>query len=572
MEMETEEEDLFNISVTNIFEEESYKYEIEKKNIFPFFTTLEIENRNASERIKFCSDPVKPFINIVIPQERNKGTIVPELIKLFKRHLIDCEFLENEKEVKGIWGIDLSDTFYGKFRFVFDCDSKVFKSLEILRQCISDLKIRLQTDNNKKAHTRFFYKDKGIPNQELELFMISELLPDDIKNTKGLNFEIPIFGSNGFGEKTIGFLSGEKNSKWKYFSSHELIPDPMVDINNERESFRFPLNKKEFENLLISNINSKTCKKIEILNRKISTMVDITEATFSENKEISRTTPKFSSKIQQFMAEYPFEEIWSLFGHKDREVAFRMNDIFKRKLFFENVQDFKKSVGIYKPDEIHFGSLCNVIKGPNNEISIKTYAKELCFDIDLNDYYSEEFQARNCCKGERIACEKCWKFADIAAKILFLFLTKCFGFKKIGFFFSGRRGFHCIVFDESVKKFSVVQRKQLLQFIHLPTPKKCLPIIEEIYEKYAKESLESIIQDQGTNLQNIYQQALNLYDSPFNQIYATLFILWPRFDKEVTTGTSHLIKSPYLRHSVTNRICVGFNPMSNFNPYKQNEN
>ena len=82
------------------------------------------------------------------------------------------------------------------------------------------------------------------------------------------------------------------------------------------------------------------------------------------------------------------------------------------------------------------------------------------FDIDLTDYD----EIRNCgCSGAKI-CNKCWHFMTMAVKVIDEGLKEDFGFERVSWFYSGRRGIHAWVSDESARMLSNEARSAVANY------------------------------------------------------------------------------------------------------------
>lgn len=80
----------------------------------------------------------------------------------------------------------------------------------------------------------------------------------------------------------------------------------------------------------------------------------------------------------------------------------------------------------------------------------------------MNDYDD----IRTCCQGKKL-CNSCWKFMEAAYKILRELLYDIFGFEKILWVFSGRRGMHAWVCDEEARNLQSIHRKSITSFLNV---------------------------------------------------------------------------------------------------------
>jgi DNA primase small subunit len=93
--------------------------------------------------------------------------------------------------------------------------------------------------------------------------------------------------------------------------------------------------------------------------------------------------------------------------------------------------------------------------------------KELVFDVDMTDYND----VRRCCSGADI-CHKCWPLMNIAIKVLDHILKEDFGFKCIGWVYSGRRGVHCWVWDPRARRLTLESRSSIVEYLSVASQVK----------------------------------------------------------------------------------------------------
>ncbi|KAI0475441.1 prim-pol domain-containing protein [Xylariaceae sp. FL0804] len=97
-----------------------------------------------------------------------------------------------------------------------------------------------------------------------------------------------------------------------------------------------------------------------------------------------------------------------------------------------------------------------------NLSAFRPLSKELCFDIDMDDYND----VRTCCGGSSI-CARCWQFITMAVKVVDAALRDDFGFRHVLWVYSGRRGAHAWVCDRRARAMDDQRRRAIVGYLHI---------------------------------------------------------------------------------------------------------
>ncbi|KAF1761227.1 hypothetical protein GCK72_009481 [Caenorhabditis remanei] len=302
-----------------------------------------------------------------------------------------------------------------------------------------------------------------------------------------------------------------------------------------------------------------------------------------------------------------------------REFAFILaDDVHIRYRSYHDELSFFKALTSTNPEKLDIGAVYNHEPINNKRhTDYQAVERELVFDIDLTDYDP----IRNCCKNATV-CQKCWKFMVLAVKILDFQLDDMFGFKARMWVFSGRRGVHCWVGDKKARMLNNTQRSAIATRLNLfkknghcevtegrAKMTRVPPIVRDAFNVAMKDGIfEKMVLEQGW-LENsdfldypylsegFRKQMLDLLEtfktpeerwhmlrSVFDEgyrrnltsndglqdvmpvmrdrnflLYFVLQRCYPRLDVNVSTGTNHLLKSPFCIHPKTGNVAVPLN-------------
>ncbi|KAH7119130.1 hypothetical protein B0J11DRAFT_582908 [Dendryphion nanum] len=295
------------------------------------------------------------------------------------------------------------------------------------------------------------------------------------------------------------------------------------------------------------------------------------------------------------------------FGH--REFAFTLpNDAYLRYQSFPTADLLRKQCVELLPSRFEIGPVYSTNPRDRKTVrkasAFRPISKELVFDIDMTDYDD----IRTCCTGASI-CHKCWAFITMAIKVIDVALREDFGFKHIMWVYSGRRGAHAWVCDKRAREMDDSRRRAIAGYLELlkggdqsgkkvnvkrplhPHLERSLDILKHHFqttilyeqdpwstEKFAH--LLQLIPDPGLKaaLQKKWDSAPSrpsaskwadidtlaksgaLSKSSKDLLEAKQDIVleytYPRLDAEVSKKLNHLLKSPFVVHPGTGRVCV----------------
>ncbi|KAL2398010.1 DNA primase small subunit [Exophiala dermatitidis] len=323
--------------------------------------------------------------------------------------------------------------------------------------------------------------------------------------------------------------------------------------------------------------------------------------------------------MRQFYSRlFPFRSLFQWLNHSpkpgpdfyNREFALTLsNDAYLRYQSYATADVLRKDILHHNPSRFEIGPVYTTAprdrKTLRKSTMFRPLSKEIVFDIDLTDYDD----VRTCCEKANI-CNKCWAFATMAIKVVDVALREDFGFEHIIWIYSGRRGVHAWVSDKEARELDDDKRKAITGYFEVlkggvqggkrvnlrrplhPHIVRSLEILkpyfaqvlvdqEPFLSKAGQDRLLQLLPDKALN-EALAKKWASSPDRPSHKKWAdidsvaetgvsksldkrallqakqdiVLEYTYPRLDVEVGKKRIHLLKSPFVVHPGTGRVCV----------------
>lgn len=323
--------------------------------------------------------------------------------------------------------------------------------------------------------------------------------------------------------------------------------------------------------------------------------------------------------LQFYSRLFPFRTLFGWLNHSpkpgpdfgNREFALTLsNDAYLRYQSYPTADLLRKDILRLNPSRFEIGPVYTTNprdrKTLRKSTMFKPLSKEIVFDIDLTDYDD----IRTCCTKANI-CAKCWTFATMAIKVIDVALREDFGFDHILWVYSGRRGVHAWISDKDARELDDDKRKAITGYFEVlkggsqggkkvnvrrplhPHLLRSLDILAPYFKQSILTDQEPFMSEAGQErlLQLLPDKALNdalrskwesspgrpsarkwadidaLAETGVSKTLDTralkdakqdivLEYTYPRLDVEVGKKRIHLLKSPFVVHPGTGRVCV----------------
>ncbi|KAL8243838.1 hypothetical protein R6Q59_010096 [Mikania micrantha] len=323
--------------------------------------------------------------------------------------------------------------------------------------------------------------------------------------------------------------------------------------------------------------------------------------------------------LQFYSRLFPFRTLFLWLNHSpkpspdfaNREFALTLsNDAYLRYQSYPTADLLRKDILRLNPSRFEIGPVYTTNprdrKTLRKSSMFRPLSKEIVFDIDLTDYDD----VRTCCTKANI-CAKCWTFATMAIKVVDVALREDFGFEHIMWVYSGRRGVHAWISDKEARELDDDKRKAITGYFEVlkggvqsgkrvnvkrplhPHLQRSLEILKPYFQQDILVDQEPFLSQEGQDrlLQLLPDKVLNEAlrkkwssspDRPSTRKWADIDALaatgvskgldtkalveakqdilleytYPRLDVEVGKKRIHLLKSPFVVHPGTGRVCV----------------
>lgn len=306
---------------------------------------------------------------------------------------------------------------------------------------------------------------------------------------------------------------------------------------------------------------------------------------------------------------------WLRYGSDDvlsrREISFTLpGDIYIRWLSFATPDLLLRELAKLAPVKIDVGAVYNHPPAQKNAISapLTPMQKELVFDIDMTDY--EDVMPDPAHASAVDVCDRNWAYMATAVRVLDAALRADFGFRRILWVYSGRRGIHCWVADARARALTNEQRSAVADYLHLrfegrenagrrqaevtvplhpalarakracdrafrdvaladnamlDGPQRLRDMLAVVPNRAVADAIAQRVDRVAGGEQRWARVAAELaragksdYGVRAAADYIVMRYTYPRLDVAVSKEINHLLKAPFCVHPKTGRVCVPF--------------
>lgn len=310
-------------------------------------------------------------------------------------------------------------------------------------------------------------------------------------------------------------------------------------------------------------------------------------------------------------------EVTKNFTHREFALTL-LNDVYIRYNSFADWQEWKKEVVRLNPARFEIGPVYTAKPKDRKMLqksAFKPVSRELVFDIDMTDYDA----IRTCCVGKDI-CRRCWAWIACAVQVLDEALRTDFGFRHLLWVYSGRRGIHLWISDKDACDLGDDARKAIVGWLEVikggalqskkvdacknfkglhPALRRALgksgngplstafvqivlgdqdcfrarpgweallqllpssetEVVSKLRAKWELQPSSSSL-EKWSDLDHVVRKAGEKgNDTVWKQALEDIVLqyTYPRIDVEVSKHMNHLLKSPFVIHPATGRVCV----------------
>jgi DNA primase small subunit len=199
--------------------------------------------------------------------------------------------------------------------------------------------------------------------------------------------------------------------------------------------------------------------------------MEVDDEPMKDNNKVmtSNGAPCHPEQLQMYYSRlFPYEllEQWLSQDYSRREFAFTIEPVPGEEIWIRyqsfRAGELRPAILAKRAIKLDIGAVfSHPPKDHNTTRQFSPVQRELVFDIDLTDYDTIRYCG---CAGTKNICRICWSYIVMAMQVVDTTLRTDFGYQHLAWVFSGRRGVHCWVCDESARQLTDEARSAIASY------------------------------------------------------------------------------------------------------------